>query len=179
MLPSRQFLPATRCRSPLSIEKADDVNTIPIANMGSMKRRVSKWLTLCVGTTILLLWPVSRRWYVSCWVPPSKCVDIRAGFLIVGTLRFSPGQGRPTWIVTDHPRSNESLLRFHWYSDPTDWYLTVPLWMLAAPVLLTSTALFVCRPKPPGTCTNCGYDQTGLAAAAMCPECGEKLATVD
>ena len=28
------------------------------------------------------------------------------------------------------------------------------------------------RPKP-GTCPTCGYDLTGLATGAVCPECGE------
>jgi hypothetical protein len=52
--------------------------------------------------------------------------------------------------------------------------LFVPLWMpLAACIGVGSVAWWrYCRRYRRGQCSYCGYDRTGLARGAVCPECG-------
>lgn len=52
---------------------------------------------------------------------------------------------------------------------------TLPLWIPAAAIALP-LAIVVWRGRAPagyGRCAACGYDLAGLAAGAVCPECGE------
>jgi len=59
------------------------------------------------------------------------------------------------------------------------WYVVLPLvWVRAALGTVTIVGLVLMwvaarRPRP-GFCPNCNYDRTGLAAGAVCPECGSK-----
>jgi transposase InsO family protein len=53
----------------------------------------------------------------------------------------------------------------------------IPLWLLLAPTLLATAAAWrldaVARRRArAGRCPKCGYDRAGLAASAVCPECG-------
>lgn len=73
---------------------------------------------------------------------------------------------------------NSEGLRFapdwHVYS-AGDWFFNVPLWVPLGACVLGSAGLFFAMRKRrrPGVCARCGYDLSGLAAGARCPECGE------
>ena len=80
-----------------------------------------------------------------------------------------------------------------WYMPPNDpqlsfwfvyeawgnngWALFVPLWIpLGFAVVFTADAWYMAARTRRGDfrhlCTKCGYDRTGLAPSAVCPECG-------
>lgn len=49
----------------------------------------------------------------------------------------------------------------------------VPLWPLLLPPALVGIVVWRVRPRRRlGLCQNCGYDRSGLAVDAACPECG-------
>ena len=83
------------------------------------------------------------------------------------------------WHLTPHPADSVRWF-LNWTSDSRHSQFFVPIWMpIAASLLLTAwawrldtlarrrTRLNLC---PTG---GCNYDRTGLAAGAVCPECGK------
>jgi len=59
------------------------------------------------------------------------------------------------------------------------WYVIIPLWPFVALSLATTAAawrmdIIARRKSRLGACPACGYDRTGLAPAAPCPECNAK-----
>jgi hypothetical protein len=61
-------------------------------------------------------------------------------------------------------------------NSPGDWKAQAPLWLLCLlallPVSLTLARRYWKRPRPAGTCVNCGYDLR--ATPERCPECGSR-----
>jgi hypothetical protein len=70
--------------------------------------------------------------------------------------------------------------RFWWlyFGGPGDTLrVGIPLWLPLAPTLLATAAAWrldalARRRACAGLCPKCGYDRAGLAASAVCPECG-------
>jgi hypothetical protein len=94
------------------------------------------------------------------------CTSSTAGFAWV-----SPMLG---WEVGGHPFKIQcwfNLIRLPGFS-----FTGVPLWCLALPVgAITVHAWRVdvrARRAAFNLCPKCDYDRTGLAAGAVCPECG-------
>lgn len=88
---------------------------------------------------------------------------------------------------TPAPRSTEGeFLRLLWRDRsgvrwrPVSWRSTisasgmifVPLWMPLVPLAGATLWVFLARRAGPECCGACGYDRSGLPAAAPCPECG-------
>ncbi len=74
----------------------------------------------------------------------------------------------------DKQRNDDAAFRRF---DGVGWVLAVPAWATRATisVFLLIALLGACRAwKSPkvGFCAKCNYDRTGLAAGAVCPECG-------
>jgi hypothetical protein len=82
----------------------------------------------------------------------------------------------PRWQVAllewDRPTRQLWLPEANTWSDA--WQFAVPLWI---PWLLAAGFTFwrfrADRVRGPGLCPACGYDTSGLAPAAPCPECGK------
>jgi hypothetical protein len=65
------------------------------------------------------------------------------------------------------------LVQWKW-ADPFDLGMVL---LTAAPWAIMTTILIICdaydtSPAVPGCCPKCNYDCSGLAAGAICPECG-------
>jgi len=66
-----------------------------------------------------------------------------------------------------------------WRTDQyVSWYLRLPYWIPMLPCLMTFALLFRVERRAKrlarvGKCAQCGYDLTGLADGAVCPECGK------
>jgi len=95
------------------------------------------------------------------------------------------GVDRWSYDFTDQPplsavySVNGVHLVWWWSWEKTASYrgLSIPIWMPFALVMLLTTAAWLpdviaSRRTRKGVCANCGYDRTGLAASAVCPECG-------
>ena len=66
---------------------------------------------------------------------------------------------------------------FGWKSTPLEWHLIVPLWPIIIACALPTALAFrldtlARRRERMNLCKHCGYDRTGLAGDAVCPECG-------
>ena len=73
------------------------------------------------------------------------------------------------------PPPTPFLTRGGGYRSP--WLLTIPLWVAVAPATVLAAFMWrfdrrATRRALGNVCTRCGYDRRGLAAAAVCPECG-------
>jgi len=80
------------------------------------------------------------------------------------------------WIwYQPHGFDNSLYYGRNWFS----WRIDMPLWPFVAIAIGTTAAAWridaIARRKSRSwACTNCGYDRTGLAANAPCPECNTK-----
>lgn len=56
------------------------------------------------------------------------------------------------------------------------WNFTLPLWLIVIAFVALGAIMLVvaCRRRPPGHCTQCGYDLTGNESG-VCPECGRPI----
>lgn len=105
------------------------------------------------------------------------------------TARRPPIQG---WTVNGIPAGNGMRMGYHhelsWTNGPSVQGTTqrsrtylhmfqIPLWpAIIATCLLTALVwwldVLAHRRSPIGHCAMCGYDRTGMAMDAVCPECG-------
>jgi len=87
-------------------------------------------------------------------------------------LRFPVNYTGPIWRnpYTSTPNWNHHAA---WANNSTTLAVSVPLWWVAAPLLLLTAILWWLdrRRVPPGHCRKCGYDLTGNVTG-VCPECG-------
>jgi len=109
----------------------------------------------------------------------------KGGLFIAGPLfEGSRGSGRYLWF--EH-NGYELRWWFEWwhadlpsYGNETDWYFTIPLWLPALLSLSATAAAWRAdckslRRARAGLCAGCGYDRSGLAFGAVCPECGKPV----
>ncbi len=65
---------------------------------------------------------------------------------------------------------------------PSGWVLQVPVWVVCLPTLglaiLARRQDALAARREVNLCLKCGYDRTGLAAGAVCPECGAAAVSV-
>lgn len=132
-----------------------------------------KWGSTALTVLILAVWVASARWGIG-YVAKSINFEVIGGsvdVIVWGQSDRGYVKGLHTWRT---PRFE--WWYWEWLTLPPSklWEVVFPIWIFAIPPFLTaSVAWRLDRRKPPGTCTNCGYDRTGLTADAVCPECGE------
>lgn len=150
-------------------------------------RKTMKWGGAAVSLVLLATFISSAWWTVARRAPDGSWDGVSMWHLSAGQVGHShfllsgerpPAQ--PEWRIyaTQWPfRWGFDLSRFHsrpvWASSA----IAVPLWLPAAIVMgatavawrLDSQARHRARA---GICLRCGYDRSGLAADAACPECG-------
>jgi hypothetical protein len=163
------------------------------------RRRLRKWAkwtcTLAAGAAVALA--VFSR-FVRCWDSFATnngntewMIGLEAGQLSIertdGWL-FRNDQASSGWYMEWNPHwrwgySGEGTGHYPWleWHSGVLWYQTAFRWTFGAsllyPALLTSLPAALLwyidrRRFGPGLCPTCGYDRTGLAADAKCPECG-------
>lgn len=147
-------------------------------------RKAVKWggtvlLVLLVGLCIF-----SRGRYISYLVTKRSLLSLTRG-----QIGFSKSQrdGGEFWAYFKEMLAesyDESSLegpynwRFEYFRGNSDWNLSVPLWFPIALVLLPTALawrfdILAHRRARMGNCPTCNYDRAGLAADAVCPECGK------
>jgi hypothetical protein len=141
-----------------------------------------------------------RLWRVIFWVAIGLCTSIaglgtmslRGGIWYVPEDRSYMGavaHGELGFVRVDNPShiyrvsgyylSKEELFVFWWpeYARAKGmWSVHIPLWLIALPpAVVSGYAWRRSRRVPAGHCLKYGYSLAGLAAGALCPECGKTL----
>lgn len=141
-------------------------------------RTFFKWGGLVVSVLLLAVWVGSA--YVTCYWMLGAEHDIAVN---KGRLFYQWAQ----------PTNHSRLSTFRWWTNPqpqvslawyygrlnVGWFVMIPVWFFVALSLATTATAWrmdiIARRKGRlGKCPACGYDRTGLAPAAPCPECNAK-----
>ena len=148
----------------------------------SRARRIRWWWF--IPSVAILLWTVPSLNRTVGWqtgTASGKPFTVFAGY---GTLVISWGHGK--WARTGDATFGSyttdgftfwnlgKLRAFWWRPRFLGDQLYIPFWLIAL-LLAAPPALIEYRRitrRPTGSCTSCGYDRTGLASDAKCPECG-------
>ena len=130
--------------------------------------------------TLLLtaMW-IGSAWFVAGWsMSDGSGVMFRSGVVIV---HADPG-GPNRQHFYARPYKPEFYWGFSWYarsrpSGGSYWAFSVPLWIPAAGALIFTAIVWrldtlARRRARLNLCPKCHYDRAGLAAGAVCPECG-------
>jgi len=141
-------------------------------------RKTVKWGGAVVTVLLVIAW-VGTGWAGAAWGSGRGLVLMVARGQVViecihvGTAASWFGQ----WQSGTYPR--EHRLWFEWYFSRGSWALSVPLWVpiaLVAPSAALAWRLDMLARRRERSqrnlCLKCGYDRAGLAAGAVCPECG-------
>ena len=144
-------------------------------------RKTIKWGGAVVTVLLVVVWIGSIWWDVSWASKRNGFVDVGAGGIGIlyhqGTKTDSTISG---WRL--HEVADDASMR--WWLDAValnSWAtwcsITIPLW---CPIVITLCAsgfawrldTLARRRAKLNLCPKCNYDRTGLAAGAVCPECG-------
>lgn len=155
-----------------------------------------KWGGAVVTVLLVALWIASNSFYwYRVYIHPRKShltpitvIGLQSGRLILCGDKI-PRPMPPGW----HDNNDRLYLRFAHQHVHMDWIpklfvdsdrhshnfdVAIPIWMLALPTLLLTAAawrldILARRRARVGLCVKCGYSRAGLAAGAVCPECGD------
>jgi hypothetical protein len=153
-------------------------------------RRTIKWGGAAVSVLLVAGWIASARACFSVVFRDGSILSLCSGQV----LRIRSSSYLP-WQLEGLPKFRAAAVRdqpFQWRTTHV-WspagnvrttYDGYPLWPLPlACVLVTAAAwrldTLARRRERAGRCPNCRYDRTGLAAGAVCPECGAGAAGGD
>jgi hypothetical protein len=144
-------------------------------------RRVAEWAALAVCVLLAAAWVVSLRWAGG--LRESSVVASRTIFVSRGvacSISYAgaiAGLPPPGWFRYRLGAMGEDVPPVEWWPrwsrDERLTLLSLPLWIPFLALALPTAWLFWSdrRRARPGHCA-CGYDLTGLAPDAPCPECG-------
>jgi hypothetical protein len=140
-----------------------------------MPRRTRAWLpwALLATTAGVVLLAIATLHSVQYWgIDGDHFVGAGGGCWFVGKDPVIASLGT-VWLPNQQP---EWWFAFHSFAN--DWWLQVPIWAVALPMAAWTALAFrsARRRARPGGCPACGYDRTGLAPEAVCPECGASAA---
>lgn len=135
-----------------------------------------KWGGAVVTVVLLVVWIGSGWWSVHYFPPGHSVIGVSVGQVHVAqtTMANDPS------LVGLHTHG-PMRFRFKWWFDrnglSTAQQWSVPMWVVVLPVGLGTLGLWwldaqATRRERRGRCAGCCYDRTGLAANAVCPECG-------
>lgn len=139
-------------------------------------RKTVKWGGAVVTVLLLVVWIGSCWWWLG-WDYQRQIVAL----VISGRLDLcKPPAGFAAWNYDDFSiNSNQSSMEwsFDWGTLNGVPSLTIPLWFPLLFSLVVTTLAWRAdamhrRHARVGLCPSCGYDRSGLAASAVCPECG-------
>lgn len=145
-------------------------------------RKAVKWGGLVLGLAALSVWVVSA-WLSVRWtgdLSGSNQVFVTAGQGILGLGYGAPPKLWHTYFGWESWKVEDPFLWWYWdyMSLPHFGLVRLPIWVLALPMFLVSTAAWgldrrACILAANEFCVRCGYDRAGIAALKPCPECGE------
>ena len=148
----------------------------PIPRLRTALRKTAKWGGAAVTVILVVVWVGSAWWAFHMPFPFGMGVGVADGRAEIVRILNRPAL---------HPYVPRGLskhdARVMWWFDGSVtsawWYVWIPLWALALPTLALSTVgwrrdAMLSRRVRVGLCPECGYDRAGLAADAVCPECG-------
>ncbi len=141
-------------------------------------RKTIKWGGVAATVLLVVVW-VGSGWG---WIDFRAANDFKLG-VSQGRVELSTAQDKLHW---EEPGLHGECLPWYLMRWSPEWYLGKPLWTLYIPVWMITAAVFLLtalawrldtlarRRARLNLCPTggCGYDRTGLAAGAECPECG-------
>jgi hypothetical protein len=139
-------------------------------------RTTIKWSGAAVTLLLVGVWMWSGARLVHWETASTTILRIEQGRLSPGPLPLSGSHSRPGWH--EYRLSPFGLnLRPDWSTDRTGLHPVIPLWipplaMFALTAAAWALDILARRRARTTHCPKCGYDRTGLAASAKCPECG-------
>lgn len=135
--------------------------------MPTARRRspLLRWAGLILTLLILAVYAANLPFYSGSSLGPNWRWRMEHGRFLVAR---SSVESRESFYIA--PNSEGLRFRPDWRFTAGDWRVNIPLWI---PFLLVAGATAAAwRPRRRAGCPRCGYDMTGLPAAAVCPECG-------
>jgi len=140
-------------------------------------RKTVKWGGAVITALLVTVWLGSGHWNVI-WTGDGWSVGLARGRLIAGRFHLAPLQA-PLRGLEIQALPYSIKLWFLTRSDRIMTYSGIPLWLFASATLATSVIAWRMDAAARenigrSPCAKCGYDRTGLAAGAVCPECGSK-----
>jgi len=150
--------------------------TRPSPPLRTALRKTVKWGGAVVTGLLFVVWSGGIRYHAGWRIGGGETVAVSAG-----QIRYkgfdSIGGPEPHrevgyYAIVDKPR-----LWFDWGNWGFGPYLAIPLWPAVLLSLLTTAAAWRADSKyllraRAGLCPACNYNRAGLAAGAVCPECG-------
>jgi hypothetical protein len=146
-------------------------------------RKTIKWGGLSASVVFVAMYAASWRWYVL-WSSARWTCAAGTGRAYVIHFRDEPREGvidylsgRPSaWIWGPLAVPNGGVFWKLW-TNAASYGPSFPLWLPAALSLGATGGAWrldtlARRRACAGLCPKCHYDRTGLAASAVCPECG-------
>ena len=139
-------------------------------------RKMVKWGGAVVTVLLVVVW-IGSGWWQICWErAPDRYVVIAGGLLRLCDDNSS--HGVRLGLFREIARA-DSPLRWWFYADPDRTFpqFGIPLWLpavISLAVVITARRLetLARRRARLEFCARCNYDRAGLAAGAVCPECG-------
>jgi hypothetical protein len=141
-------------------------------------RKFFKWGGLVVSGLLLTVWVGSCWRYVEWDTPGRGWIAIAGGQLIIVEPLWGNAASGIGELSID-PVSNQLRWSFRFVDWVTGGSSYFPLWLPALICMSVTAAawrmdIIARRKSRLGKCPACGYDRTGLAPAAPCPECNAK-----
>ena len=137
-------------------------------------RKTVKWGGAAVTVLLVVVWTGSIS--IACSTPWGYEAIGWTG-VVLFTRRFQEHTVYPPQGPHVYFGSANSALEFWRMLHSSTWSIVVPLWpAVVATLTLTAFAwrldTLARRRARAGFCPKCNYNRTGLAAGAVCPECG-------
>ena len=142
-------------------------------------RKTVKWGGAVVTVLLVVVWIKSGLLLIHWDTPTTMLMSVEMGRVQFGPMPRSLSHTRPGWH--QYPLSPLTLrMGLEWMDDASGRHYLIPLWIPAALSLLCTSSAWALdirssrqqRNARLGLCPKCNYDRTGLAAGAVCPECG-------
>jgi hypothetical protein len=149
-------------------------------------RRPLTWIGIIAPLAILIVWALSGWFAVSFYGSAGRQWGIRHGcFKDVTYHHSASGMPRRIGWTSEREISRRNREPFEytleWWigleKNPIFDVVSIPLWMPAGLLLALHLSSVLVRQyrmrfRKGNLCPRCNYDRTGLAAGAVCPECG-------
>ncbi len=144
-------------------------------------RKTVKWGGAVVTALVVVVW-IGSGWFIhASGFSGGRCVVIAGGGVHVARMAYleDDDDGKATIAVFERVNRRWEPLPFAWKvsSDYLGPQVFIPLWIpviAAALIALLASHLDILarRRARLNLCPKCHYDRAGLAAGAVCPECG-------